>query len=378
MPLPGQVIDFYDDADHSCFKKLAHELDSCRSCEILSTEDHRALNDDDFALIVITKHANVIRKFPLHDDGHVKLAALYFDINHDSLSAVEKICAATHIREACDAHGVEAPGSIAKHAANGFFSNVVSEGEQPPWYHQVRKQAAEELTKTASAEINARLELPDDQYALVLEHEGDIVRKYAMPDEDHVKIASSYFKKYAMDLSPSHRHMFAANVVRRAEELEMSLGRAEHLQKWASPQGRWNENVDYHLEQRKSLLPRNEEAREVLDKLASLAGQTDPTTFANALHEFDQQTGLDRYYDRGVKDPWDSSMGVEKTSSWHAEVDGEMVTASDLRKVAESDKLRSHFGETFQSQFKKHAIDVFNSLPDPDKIVIKQIAKGQI
>jgi hypothetical protein len=375
MPLPGQVIDFYDDADHSCLKKIAHELDSWRSCKVLSSEEHQDLSDDDFALIVLTKRANVVRKFPIHDDGHVKLAALYFEETHGSMSTVERVCAATHIREACDAHEIEAPQSVAKYACDGFFSNVVTEGSEPPWFRQVREQASEELTKTASAEINARLELPDDQYALVLEHEGDIVRKYAMPDKDHVKIASAYFEKYAMDLAPTHRHMFATNVLRRAGELEVSLN-DDHLQKWASTN--WNDRVEWHLEQRKSLLPRNEEARGILDKLASLRPETDPVTFAQALHEFDQNTGLDRYYDKGVKDPWDSTMGAEKVASWYAEIDGEMVTANDLKKVAESDKLRSHFGETFQSQFKKHAIDVFNSLPDPDKVVIKQIAKGQI
>jgi len=376
MPVPGQIIDFYDDADHGCLKKFAHELDSWRSCEVLSPEEHQGLPDDDFALVVLTKHGNVIRKFPIHDDGHVKMAALYFEENHCHLSDLERTIAATHIREACDAHEVPSTPSIAKYAADGFMGNVVTDGDNPAWFSALRRSAEEELTKTASVEVNARMEMPDGHYALVLEHDGDVVRKYAMPDDDHVKIASAYFDKYAMDLAPTHRHTFAANVIRRAEELGVSLGDSGHLQKWASPA--WNQNINYHLEQRKSLLPRNEEAQTILDKLASLAEQTDPATFAEALHEFDQGTGLDRYYDKGVTDPWESSMGVEKSASWHEEVDGEMLTASDLNKVAASDKLRSHFGSTFQGQFKKHAIEVFQSLPTPDKVVIKQIAKGQI
>jgi hypothetical protein len=376
MPLTGQVIDFYDDPDHGCLRKFASELDEWGSCEILSPEEHQGLSDDDFALVVLTKHANVLRKFPIHDDGHIKMAALYFDQNHTKLSAVEKVTAATHIREACDAHGIECPESVAKLAADGAFNNVVSEGAESPWQRQLVKQAAEELTKTASAEINARMEMPDGHYALVLEHDGDTVRKYAMPDGDHVKIASAYFDKYAMDLSPPHRHMFATNVMRRAGELEIDLGNTDHLQKWASTQ--WNSQIDYYLEQRKGLLPRNEEACDVLDKLASMTDETDPVTFAQALHAFDKETGLDRYYDKGVTDPWNSSMAAEKTAGWSEEIDGEMLTSSDLQKAAQSDKLRSHFGSTFRDQFKKHAVDVFNSLPDPDKVVIKQIAKGQI
>lgn len=375
MPRPGQVIDLYDDAGRECLMKFAHELREFGSCELLEPEEIGQLQDDDFALVVLTKHANVLRKFPIHDDGHVKLSSLYFNETHDNLSPVEKVCAATHIREACDAHGIEATPAVVKYAADGYFSNVVQEGARSPWDVEIRKQASSELTKTASVEINARMELPDDQYALVLEHEGETVRKYAMPDADHVKVASAYFSKYAMDLSPKHRHMFAESVTRRAEELDVELN-DKHLAKWASPQ--WNEHINFYIEQRKGLLPRDEEAQGVLDKLASLQPSTDPGTFAEALHEFDQQTGLDRYYDRGVTDPWESSMGQEKTASWSTEIDGEMLTETELKKVASSGKLKGYFGETFQSQFLKHAVAVFSSLPKPDQVMIKQLAKGQI
>jgi len=371
MPIPGHVVDFYDDSDRRYLRKMAQDLGPWRGAEILSPSQIGDLQDDDFALVVITKTAEKIRKFPLHDEAHIKLASMYFENTHDNLSPAERVCAATHIREACDAYEVETDPSISKYAADGFFSNIIDEGI----HNGYEKYAAFEMTKEASRDISARMEVPDDQYALLLNNEGDTVRKYGMPDESHVKIAAAYFKKYARDLSPEHRHMFAENVLRRAGELNVELD-TSYLNKWAS--GEWNQSLPYHLNERRVLLDGNDDAIDVLNKLSSLSDSTDPDTFAGALHEFDKQAGIDGQYGKRVTDPWESSMSPQKTAMWNEEVDGETLTGEDLKSAAKSDKLRSHFGEAFQNQFKSHAIEIFNSLPDPDKVVVKQIAKGQI
>jgi len=371
MPIPGHVVDFYDDSDRRYLKKMAQDLGPWRSAEVLSPGQVNDLLDEDFALVVITKTAGKIRKFPLHDEAHIKLASMYFEEANENLSAAERVCAATHIREACDAYEIEADPAISKYAANGFFSNIVEEGVR----NEYEKYAELEMTKEASRDISARMEVPDDQYALLLDNEGETIRKYGMPDESHVKIAASYFKKYARDLSPEHRHMFAENVIRRAGELNVDLD-TSYLQKWAS--GGWNQGLSYHLNERRTLLDGSNEALGVLDKLAELAESTDPDTFASALYEFDKQAGLDGQYGKHITDPWESSMAPQKTAMWNEDVDGETITGDDLKSAANSDKLRSHFGEAFQNQFKAHAIEIFNSLPDPDKVVVKQIAKGQI
>jgi hypothetical protein len=377
MPLTGQVIDIYDDTDYSGLQKLA-SASAYGNTKILSPEEHAALPDSQFALVVLTKHANIVRKFPINDPGHALLASHYFGENHEKLSAVEKVTAATHIRNACNAYGVECDNAVEKYAADvSEVSNIISEGAKPKWYEeQVYKGARDELTKVASAEIDARMSLPDEQYALILDQEGEVVRSYAMPDVKHVKIASAYFKKYATHLHPTHRHQFASNVMRRADELGVELEKTAHLEQWASPN--YNSKVNWHLEQRKSLLPRNEEACGVLDKLASLQESTDPVTFATALHEFDQGTGLNRYYDNKLADPWASTMSAEKNASWSTSVDGDIITTADLQRVANSSKLASYFGSTFSGQFKKHAVEVFESLPKPEKVLIKQMARGEI
>lgn len=380
MTLAGQVIDFYDDTDRSELNKIASqnpEMVKYASHLIPGTREHAELPDNQFALIVLTKHANIVRKFPVNDEFQTWLSARYLDSNQEKLSAVEKVAAATNIRDACLAYEIEPPASIEKLACDSSVSNMVIEGARPVWWDEaLRKEAQNELTKTASAEINARMELPDSAYALILDHEGETARMYAMPDENHVKIASAYFKKYAYDLSPQNRHMFAANVLARADELGVELQKTAHLKKWASDN--YNSSVDYHIEQRRSLIPQQNEASEALDKLASMRANTDPDTFASALYEFDKTAGLEKYYDAEIAEPWEATMGIEKQASWMADVDGGTLTEADLKKVAQSGKLKSHFGEAFSNQFSKHAVQIFESLPTPEKVVIAQIAKGQL
>lgn len=380
MTLAGQIIDFYDDSNRSVLNKIGAqnpEIEKYASYVIPSPQEHANLPDDQFALVILTKHANVIRKFPINDEFQTWLSAHYLDEGQDKLGTVEKVAAATNIRDACLAYEIDPPQSIVKLACDGTVSNVVTEGMHPIWFDEAaRRNAQNELTKTAGAEINARMELPDSAYALILEHEGEVARMYAMPDENHVKIASAYFKKYAYDLSPQNRHMFAANVLNRAEELDVKLHNTEHLEKWASEN--YNTLVNYHIEQRRSLIQNDDGVNDVLDKLASMRKKSDPCTFANALYEFDKTAGLDKYYDNTIPDPWESSMGLEKKSSWAADVDGGTLTEADLQKVAQSGKLKSHFGEAFQNQFSKHAVQIFESLPTPEKVVIAQIAKGQL
>lgn len=380
MSLAGQIVDFYDDANHSGLHELAQnnpEMAKYASYPIMDSSELTSLPDDQFALVVLTKNANVVRKFPVTDECSSWLSAQYFDMNHDKLSLHEKVAAASNIRDACVAYEVNIPCSVEKYAADKSVGNFVSEGVHPTWWDEcLRKEAERELTKTASAEVNARMELPDSAYALILDHEGETARMYAMPDENHVKIASAYFKKYAYDLSPQNRHMFASNVLNRAKELDVELQSTGHLEKWASDN--YNSHINYHIEQRRSMIPRHEKKAEVLDSLASLRNSANPHAFASALHEFDKLAGLEKYYDNAITEPWEASMGPEKIASWSTDVDGGILTEADLQKVAQSGKLKSHFGEAFQNQFSKHAVSIFESLPTPEKIVIAQIAKGQL
>jgi hypothetical protein len=378
MGISALVLDYYDDSEGQGLSKIAMPA-SVRGLvmEPLTAEQHAKLDDSAFGLVILTKHAHVLRKFPVNDPANTFLSAQYFAQNMDKLAFPARFIAAKHIKTACEAYDVPSSPRVDAYAAraDGIENNTFVEGSEHRWL--LEKMAQQEfMEKQADAtEMNAMLAMPDEQFALVLKAgDGSITRKYAMPDAEHVKVAAEYFDKYAMDLAPEHRHQFASAVVRRAEELELPL--TNHLvEKWAS--ATWNQHVHAHLEQRKSLLPRNERARGVLDKLAASLEETTPEEAAKALTVFDQATGLTRYYDRGLTEPYASTMDKVATG-WSEDVDGRILTEEDLKKVASSTKLAGYLGSSFAATFAKDPTGIFDSLPTPEKVLIKQLVDGTV
>lgn len=381
MTIAAAVLDFYDDNKHEFMTKIAMPkgLGGLQVTQ-LTPEQHERLPDSDFGLVILTKRASVLRKFPVNDPGNAWLSSQYFQNTHEKLAFPARFVAAKYIKTACDAYGVPASNAVAKYASHAAMDgdidgNVFVEGSEQRWMLQ-RLAQNELFSKQASAaEVNALMEAPNEHFALVMRMpDGAVVRKYAMPDAHHVKMAAAYFDKYAMDLPPEHRHRFAVSVQHRAEDLGVDLSTNELLEKWASTN--WNRHVHAHIEQRKSLLPRNDKARDALDKLASMLAETNPEDAAQALQTIDQATGLTKYYDRGLSDPYASTMGKVATG-WSSEVDGHTITEADLRKLAGSSKLAGYLGSDFARQFDANPVEVFESLPDPEKMLIKQVTTGE-
>jgi len=379
MSTASSVLDFYDDTAHEHMSKIAMpaEMRDVR-VSMLTPEQHSSLPDSEFGLILLTKRAHVLRKFPVNDPGNAWLSAQYFGQACEKLAFPARFVAAKFIKSACDAYGVPSSRQVDAYASrvdDEVSTNTFVEGSEKGW--MLRKLAQRELIeKTADVgSVNAMIEMPNEHFALVIKTgDGSVIRKYAMPDAGHVKTAAAYFDKYAMDLQPEYRHRFALSVRNRAEELDVDVSRHDGIAKWASTS--WNQHVGAHLEQRKSLLPRNASARDVLNKLAASLGETTPADMAEALQVFDQATGLTRYYDKGLSDPYSSTMG-KIAEDWSDEVDGDTITGADLKKVCDSGKLVGYFGQAFCDQFKKNPTEIYDSLPDPEKQVIKQIASGE-
>ena len=382
MTISAAVLDFYDDSSKELMSKIASPTGfGGTNMSLLSAEELAHLPDSEFGLVIFTKRASVLKKFPVNDPGNAWLSAQYFDQTHKKLAFPARFIAAKFIKQACDAYGIASSPRVEAYAARvesgEAETNMFSEGSESRWRRRKLAQREFAEKQVDAVEMNAIVEMPDEHFALVVQTgDGSVIRKYAMPDTSHVKLAAAYFDKYAMDLSPNHRHRFAVAVQGRAEELGIELTDNSMLCKWAGTD--WNRHVHAHLEQRKSLLPHpeHERARGILDKLAASLEETTPGDLAKALETFDEATGLDRYHDRGLTDPYASAMN--KTAlSWSAEVDGQTITAADLSKVASGTKLASYLGKAFTEQFAKNPTEIFESLPAPEKSLIKQVINGE-
>lgn len=338
MRIHAQVLDFYDDATREGLQKIAApgELGGL-AMNVMSPGELKKLADDRFGLVILTKEGTALRKFPVNDAPNAWLSGQYLSMNMHKMAMPARIIAAFHVKLALDSYSARTPSDVEEMAGlypGGMEGNTFIEGSESHY------GAEPEMDKTASAET-----------------------------DDSVK----WFEDNVAAMEPSRRHDVAATILKEAHAAGV-MPESPALLKYAM--AGFNPHLDAHLEQRKSLLPRDEAARATLDKLASQAPDSDPRDFARVLEAFDRKTGLDRYYDRALTDAYDSTFGFDK-QAWSTEVDGETITKDDLVKAASRPSFKSYFGETVKAAFVKDPVTIFESLPTPNKALVLQIARGE-
>jgi hypothetical protein len=201
--------------------------------------------------------------------------------------------------------------------------------------------------------------------------------RYPLDTYEQVKRAAAYFSEYGARFSPEDRREFCRNMVPRAEELGINPGPlAVH---YGASTYAPMERIKQAMVSRKELLS-DELSIGVLDAMEEKIATTDPELFCHTLKEFDLALGLNKYYDRGILDPYFSTFGTEKTAeakdTW-AWLDGNTyLTLADLKTVVRTrvPSLAQTFGQDFVLEMRKDPIGIFESLPKDQKRMIAAMA----
>jgi len=370
MSLVHQIIDFVDDISKGILKEAAAQVpDHLKSGEILTAEQRERMEPEQFALVMRTKEAQVLKKFPVNDEVNTWLSCQYFSKTAAQLPYVAQKVAATNLRRACAIYNLETPEVVEKMASNEVKSNR---------YDEIKSWTEDRLhAKTAQvAEVK-----PDGS-----EHFYALGNRYAMPNPDYVKKAAAYFIDHTREFGDAEdRATFAYHVRERAKELQVALEkRAE--ESLASYSGdAYGDMISTQLKIREDLLWAKPEMSAALAKLAAHRTDTDATTFAKALFMFDKKAGLTRYYDGHLADAFKATFGnvFRKEASgylWEDEGSGLSINEKELEKVADQkyDKIKGYFGSSVADSLKKHAVSIFESLPKDAKETIVKIAKGEL
>ena len=143
MSIAAAIVDFYDDSKHEMMSKIAMPPRMANAnMALLTPEQHSELQDSDFGLIVLTKRASVLRKFPVNDPGNAWMSAQYFDQTHEKLAFPARFVAAKFIKKACDAYGVLSSPLVNAYAKrmgeSEIDSNTFVEGSEEGWMIQAR------------------------------------------------------------------------------------------------------------------------------------------------------------------------------------------------------------------------------------------------
>lgn len=364
LKLANQVVDFYDDVTKDGLRKIAHLAPGVVA---LSADERSRLRDDDFALCMITKKAAKLLKYPIHDRDSTWLSNQYFGLYHDNLPKTAAMIAARNIKTACARFGV--PPTTAVNAFGGDDSEKVASS------NVCYESSAEPLEKRASFQ-----EVSLEKIAQVAEIGDNYTSaQYALSTPAHVKVACRYFEDKLDKIPLEQRHKYAAAIQRRAHELGMGQQKGAVV-KYAADH--YSAHVDSHIQSRATLLETQPAQRDLLTKLAAAKKELPPAKFASALHNFDKQAGLTRYYGSALTNPYEATFAAEpdQYAGYRVKVAGITMTHEDVQSLASTKlaKVKEYFGDTIAQEFGKNPVAIFDSLPMDAKEILARISDGLI
>lgn len=410
-------LDFYDDPTGSVLKGRLTSIDDVpdfiKTAERLDEGELNKLPDNVFALVAFDG-GQKMRKFACVDKGNTALSVIYFLENKDRLPVEAQKTAAANLVTACGWYGMEPPAALEKialvGAAMGALTMAQGLGEGHKDYKkrqaamkagvpasQAFKMKASELIgsnvmpygrgaggeeeKMASlkphVDITGKQPLPQVEretgrfYALVKEGGA----RYPIDTATQVEKASSYFEKYASRFTPHERHVFCANVSRRADELGMQI--PETVAKYGAATMAKDAGVQIYRRQR--MFREGTSEHGLLQEMREKCAAIKPEVLAVALEKFDRDNNLDQMWDNGLPDPYYSIFGVEKVAEWSFVDGNDRIDETRLGRLSKDVTFRKticeHFGKDMLEEFIRNPKQIFDSLPLDSKRIIMRMSQ---
>lgn len=210
--------------------------------------------------------------------------------------------------------------------------------------------------------------------------------KYPINTKEQVKIANDYMKQYIGHFDPAERVLIAANMVKRADDLGVSLD-DDWIKTYSRPlkkNASFSPEFERRLEMRKHACERlgvnkitinntEVDAGMFIDKIASMKDAYSPLETIQALTEFDKVAGFYGRYD--IEDDLINPVSTVCESALNNEYDAVKLagdlTDYDLKRLRGDEefinKLKDNGLEKVAEDFIKNPIDTFDSLSIGDQ-----------
>ncbi len=178
------------------------------------------------------------RLFPVHTPEDTLLSALYFEKQAEYIPEEVGI----KIAKALKAHGIE----------------------------EVFTKVAKDLTE------EEKKELPDSVFGLVVKDPktGEKIRKYPMPDAEHVRKAIQFFNQHYKEYPEEWRVQIAKKIVEKAKEFGVEVQDEEVLKYAGKAKSDMKKAAELIREFRVTPLWENEQARAAYEKVAEVFEKT--------------------------------------------------------------------------------------------------------
>lgn len=210
--------------------------------------------------------------------------------------------------------------------------------------------------------------------------------KYPIETADQVKAAAAFFDENIKRFAPVDRVDIAHNLEKRAFDLGVDLGLewVPNYSRMMKKNASYSPDFEQNVELRKQACVtgrikvkcdgKEVVASKLLEKLAAQKEEVTPLNMVSALAEFDKMANLEYHYDGRLMDPVFTVYGSLNDPQYDFVKLAEGLTDYDLKKAVVKKqvmtKLASTFGAEFVKDFKNNPVEVFDSMPAPEKELI--------
>ena len=342
----------FDISDYEDNKEKKAFLSKIASREMVTNTE--SLGDEDFALVITEKSAK-LRKFPLCNVKTATISKLFLDVSKENLPDTLVKIANTNIN--------------AFLTGRPLLNNTISTRELYTAERELEKQAA----------MVVREKLADSDYAIVTTKDGNKIRLYPINDEINCKVASKYFSENYKKMPVEMRHKFASALVVKCASAGFNKNIiSDDIRSYCN--NKVNDNLDIEIAVRKDHVG-TEKTAEALDVLRDLAisGGAPLTKVASYLAKLDEETGLNKLYDKSISDAYRAvfskhSSSMDKTAAINPNGVGLVGEYEAASQVPYNEQMQGMFSEDdFNAALADPA--AFEALPDPYKQAILQQAQ---
>lgn len=414
--LAGLRLDVVDDPDLIKDSEMPELVKKAtKMSRVISSKDYSSMNRDDFALVIMTKNGHHIPKYPIHDKVHAWAANETFNKTAHRLPPDARVIAATFIKRACKFYNIPYHKTLDLMSMDDLTdnsygwnkkSNLISQNQEREPIEAIVPLDPEEsgslygssyqmpnadsesdkrsrsilLSKNVKNTTRSVLSekvanaYPDSDFGIVTNNK----RLYPMFTKELMAEAQIQFDKNAEKMAPKFRREFATKIASKLQRTGWPCFAklSNYVGNEFSPELRNSIRI------RKGFLCEVEDQNsyEVLYEKRAMLG---PEKFAELLEGLDKHYGLDRYWDNKLLDPYATTYSHktagEYTDTYLWDSGEEVVSGLQIKKLAEEPSLLAGFLDPdIIKAFMVDPIDIFESLPRPQKMLIVRAIKGDL
>jgi hypothetical protein len=321
------------------------------------------MQDDYFAVVMMTKTGGKLRRYPVFDKEHTWLSCRAFEETAHKLPLDVVKVAASNLYSNCLYHDIDCPETIRK-LAEEISTNIVridEEKDMPLEYH-----LTSEIKKMASEKVG------NDQWGVITE---DGERMYPLNTEENVKSAIGYFEKKAYRILPEYRYQFAKNICKHAGQYKLEVPTS--ISVYNNDRGN---NTTANICSRLALTKTAEE-KKFITKLSKIHKSLDVDTLISYLIDFDKTAGLDKYWDKHIKNPYISVLEKVAVSDWS---DGDLSAEpkpEDIEHYSQqyaATDLPGFLPDDIINSFIKNPLETYSQMPEIQKEIIEKGVRGKL